>query len=53
MNDQNKTSSDQSPDTPKEEEISPDDLVHMYGGFLYVIVPVILIALIVYFFFIR
>jgi len=27
---------------------SPDDLVHMYGGFLYVVVPLALIALIVY-----
>ena len=37
-------------DTPEpgKEPLSPDDLVHMYGGFLYVAVPVALIALIVY-----
>ncbi len=33
---------------------TPDDLVHMYGGSLFfVVIPVILIALFVYFFFIR
>ena len=33
---------------------SPDDLVHMYGGSLFFIaIPLVLIALAVYFFFIR
>ena len=36
-----------------QEPHSPDDLVHMYGGSLLIAVPLILIALGVYFFFIR
>ncbi len=36
-----------------QEPPSPDDLVHMYGGSLLIAVPLILIALVVYFFFIR
>ncbi|MBT8444015.1 MAG: hypothetical protein KJO13_04680 [Gammaproteobacteria bacterium] len=46
MTDENKEPSN-TPETGRE-PLSPDDLVHMYGGFLYVAVPVALIALIVY-----
>jgi len=53
MNQANEPAEQQSPSTSGEPP-SPDDLVHMYGGFLFfVAVPVILVLLIVYFFFIR
>jgi len=41
------------PSQTEKEPHSPDDLVHMYGSTLLIAVPLILIALIVYFLFIR
>lgn len=48
MTEENKESPDTDTPQTEKEPPSPDDLVHMYGGFLYVIVPVVLIALLAY-----
>jgi len=49
-----KDPSEEQPPSRHDEPLSPDDLVHMYGGFLFfVAVPVILVLLILYIFFIR
>jgi hypothetical protein len=54
MTDPNKESAENQPDAPDREPPSPDDLVHMYGGSLFFIaIPLVLIALLVYFFVIR
>jgi len=54
MNDPAKEPAENNPGTTDQEPPSPDDLVHMYGGSLFfVAIPLILIALLVYFFFIR
>ena len=53
MTEQDKDKEPSQNDMPEidKEPPSPDDLVHMYGGFLYVAVPLALIALILYFVF--
>jgi hypothetical protein len=54
MTDPTKESAENQPGAPDREPPSPDDLVHMYGGSLFFIaIPLVLIALLVYFFFIR
>ena len=53
MNQSSEPSEEKMP-SRQQEPLSPDDLVSMYGGFLFfVAVPVILVLLIVYLVFIR
>jgi hypothetical protein len=51
MPEQDKESPKDSMQKADKEPPTPDDLVHMYGGFLYVAVPLVLIALVLYFVF--
>ena len=54
MNDPAKEPAENHPQSPDQDPPSPDDLVHMYGGSLFfIVIPLILIALLVYYFFIR
>ena len=53
MTDPAKAPEANTPSQTDKEPPSPDDLVHMYGGSLLIAVPLILIALGVYFVFIR